>query len=234
MRTRKFAFALISLAAAASLVWAIYVIQLRQLELEQRVNIIAPAEFIPAGSMLTESMLRWQSIRKSAWHEDMITSMEEAVAMESLVPLGRDEPILRWKLDKFSIFPSREQATFRIPKNYVLSIASGIRAGDRVTVYISGETGQSRRLFPHRIRVASVKSASGAEVGALPSNSFKDFSDTDKERLYASRRADTEMIDHINLNLSEEEWLMIDRLCKDGAMKLVIAFSPPDAEGERA
>lgn len=218
--------------AAVSLVWAIYTLQLRQLEMEQKVNIIAPAEFIPAGTMLTESMLRWTTIGKNALREDMITSMEDAVAMESLVPLGRDEPILRWKLDKFSMFPSREQATFRIPKEYVLSIASGIRAGDRVSVYISEVTGQSRRLFPHRIRVASVKSASGTEVEALPSVYLKEFSETDQERLYASRRADSEMIDHINLNLTEEEWLTIDRLCKEGAVKLVIAFSPPDVEGE--
>jgi hypothetical protein len=43
--------------------------------------------------------------------------------------------------------------------------------------------------------------------------------------MYASRREDNAPIDHINLNLTEQEWLQLDFACKTKQAKLVIAFT---------
>jgi hypothetical protein len=43
--------------------------------------------------------------------------------------------------------------------------------------------------------------------------------------MYLSRLEANGAIDQINLNLTEEEWLQLDRLCSTKKTKLVIAFS---------
>ena len=204
---------------------------MKQMELRQTVGVLAPTSFVPAGTLITEEILDWRPIEKGAFREGMATKLEDVIAMENIVPLGRDEPILLWKLDKFHLLPSSGQATFQLPKEYVLSIASGIRAGDEVDLYVSEPGGGSAKLFPHGVRVASVKSASGIEVDAPAESNLAAGAKGDKESMYASRREDSGVIDRINLNLTEEEWLKIDRLCKEGAIKLVIAFTPSTIKG---
>ena len=157
--------------------------------------------------------------------------MEDVVRMEAMVPLGMDEPILSWKLDKYNLFPTVDQATFQIPKEYMLSISSGIRAGDQVSIFLSDQDGSSRKLFDYSITVASVKSASNVEVDDMNQTNLLSQVEGNKERMYASRRAANGMIDHINLNLTEEEWLNIDKLCKDGRNKLVIAYTIESIQG---
>lgn len=220
-----------SAIAAILIVWGIYQIQLRQIELQQSVSVLVPAAFIPAGTLLTEEMMERVPIMEGAYREGMATDLQEVLNMENMVPLGKEEPILLWKLDKFRLLPTSGQSTFQIPKDYVLSISSGIRAGDVVDLYISGGEGGSRKLFPGGLKVASVKSASGVEVDDEEGSNLLSSAKGDKERMYASRREDSGVIDHINLNLSEEQWLTIDRLCKDGASKLVIALTPASIQG---
>ena len=63
-----------------------------------------------------------------------------------MIPLGTQEPILKWKVNRYHLLPNEQQATFQIPKEYVLTVSNGIRAGDRVRMYVSGMDGSSRRL----------------------------------------------------------------------------------------
>ena len=156
--------------------------------------------------------------------EGMMYRMEDVVNKEALVPLGTDEPLLTWKLDRYYLLPTSKQATFQIPKEYILSISSGIRAGDAVAIYISSQDGQSRRLFEHGIKVASVKSAANVEIDDND-QSLRSYLEDDKGKMYTSRRFANGMIDHINLNLTEEEWLIMDRLCRGGLNRIVIAFT---------
>lgn len=223
MRFRQLLVGALSGAAALAIVWGIYVLQLSGLEEERKVRVPVPASFIPAGTLLTADMLEWVSFDAGGLHGETVLDADGIIGMENVVPLGRHEPVLAWKLDRHRLMPAQGQATFRIPREYVLSVSGNIRAGDAVRLYVSG-SGASRRLFAHDVKVASVRTSSGEEVG-LKAASLEAVAANDRERLYASRRS-AGAIDAIELNLREEEWLAIDRLCGDGGGKLVIALSP--------
>jgi hypothetical protein len=230
-RVKNLWISLTAACLALLLVYGLYEMQLKQVEQQQTVQALVPESFIPAGTIITKEMVKWKSILRGAVIEGMVFRMEDVVDMEALVPLGTNEPLLDWKLDRYHLLPTMEQATFQIPKTYMLSISSGIRAGDVVAVYISSQDGHSRRLFERGIKVASVKSASNIEVDDAGQSNLRSRIDDDKERMYASRRTANSMIDHINLNLTEEEWLIIDSLCKSGTHKIVIAFTSATMQG---
>jgi hypothetical protein len=216
---------------ALLLVYGIYELQVKQIDAGSSIQVVVPSTFIPAGSLITEEMVAWKSLSRGALQEGMITDLSQVIAKETVVPLGEHEPILLWKLDKFHLLPAQDQATFQLPKDYILSLSNGIRAGDQVVIYASGSGGRSYRLFDHTITVASVKSASNIEIDDPEHSNLLSRARGDKERMYASRREANGSIDHININLSEEEWLTIDRLCKEQNYKLVIALTAITIEG---
>ncbi|MBO7747846.1 flagellar biosynthesis protein FlgA [Paenibacillus sp. MWE-103] len=220
------------------LVYGVYMLQLRQVKFQETVNVVVPLRFVAAGERLAPDMLGQKQIAKASFTDDMAMSRDELAGMEVVVPLGANEPLLRWKVDKFRLLPSQSQSTFGIPRDYVLSVSNGIRAGDKVMVYVSGEAAGSERLFPEAVTVASVKTAGNVEIDDADNSSLLSMASGDKEAMYASRRDANGMIDYINLNLTEAEWLKLDSLCKGGQSKLVIAYSPesldvgsPPAEG---
>ncbi|MEF3306416.1 SAF domain-containing protein [Paenibacillus sp. GYB003] len=219
---------LISFSAAllaAFLVYGVYKLQLRQVELQQTVNVVVPKDFIPAGTMIEAGMLAMKPVLAGSLEEGMFTDSAQLVGLESVVPLGTNEPILSWKVDKYHLLPSAGQATFQIPKEYILSLPGGIRAGDKVKLYVSGNEGEAGRLFDEDITVASVKSSANVEVDNPKSPNLYSRVNGDTEKMYASRREANGAIDQINLNLSEEQWLAIDRACRTKKAKLVIAVS---------
>ncbi|MEX1031238.1 MAG: SAF domain-containing protein [Paenibacillaceae bacterium] len=224
-RVKNLWISLIAACLALLLVYGLYEMQLKQVEQQQTVQALVPVTFIPAGTIITEEMMKWKTILRGAVMEGMVYRVEDVVGMEALVPLGTNEPLLDWKLDRYHLLPTPEQATFQIPKSYMLSISSGIRAGDIVAVYVSSLDGNSRRLYEHGVKVASVKSAANIEIDDNAHSNLQSLIEDDKERMYASRRTANSMIDHINLNLTEEEWLIMDSLCKGGTYKVVIAFT---------
>lgn len=211
---------------AALLVYGVYVLQLKQIEWQETVRVVAPRDFIPSGTLMDAGMLEYRPVLKGAVQPEMILDLSEAVGAEPLVPLGKGEPILGWKLDKLRLMPARNQSTFQIPKEYILSVSSGIRAGDRVRVYVSSGEGESRRLLAGDIVVASVKSANNVEVDNPRSANWASALQDDRDKMYASRREANGAIDQINLNLTEEEWLLIDQACKGKKSRLVIALTP--------
>jgi hypothetical protein len=81
-------------------------------------------------------------------------------------------------------------------------------------------------LFDHEVIVASVKSTTNVEVDSPDVSSLKSKLDGDAEKMYASRFEANGSIEHINLNLSEAEWLEMDSICSTQKARLVIAFSP--------
>ncbi|CAM4477638.1 SAF domain-containing protein [Paenibacillus tarimensis] len=219
----------ISLTAAllsALLVYGLYQLQLRQIDLQETIQVAVPVQFIPAGERLAAGDVTVKSIAKSAYLPGMLTDTEAMIGMETAVPLGEEEPILEWKLDQYRLLPARDESTFQIPKPYILSISNGIRAGDRVRVYTTGEAADSARLFPQAVTVASVKTSANTEIDDMQNPNLLSMASGDREQMYASRRDANGTIDAINLNLTEEEWLVLDNLCKQGSVKLVIAFSP--------
>ncbi|MCQ6562606.1 SAF domain-containing protein [Paenibacillus mendelii] len=219
----------ISLAAAllsALLVYGVYVLQLRHVRFQETVEVVVPKRFIPAGEQLTSDMLEVKQISRAAYIPEMLLDPKEAIGMETVVPLGSEEPLLDWKVDRYRLLPDRQQSTFQVPRDYVLSVSNGIRAGDKVILYISGKSAASERLFVKPVTVASVKTSANIEIDDKENPNLLSLASGDKERMYASRRDANGMIDYINLNLTEEQWLRLDTLCKDGQRRLVIAFSP--------
>jgi hypothetical protein len=231
----------VSLAAAVLsglLVYGVYLLQLRQIKLQETLNVVVPRQFVPAGARLALAQLEIRAIPAGAVTADMITDPEEAAGMETAAPLGAGEPLLRWKLDRYRLLPGPGEATFQIPREYVKSVSSGIRAGDLALVYLSDESSASRRLFPKPIVVAGVKTAANLEIDNPKNPNLLSMASGNKENMYASRRDANGMIDSINLNLTEDQWLAIDAACKTGGAKLVIAFDAasfgPDSGKEAA
>ncbi|QHT62917.1 flagellar biosynthesis protein FlgA [Paenibacillus lycopersici] len=221
--------ALISVMAAllsGLLVYGIYMLQLRQVKFQETVDVVAPVRFVAAGERLTNELLGVKQIAKASYSDEMLLAADGLEGMEVVVPLGANEPLLRWKVDKFRLLPSKSQSTFGIPRDYVLSVSNGIRAGDKVMVYASGDTVASERLFDEAVTVASVKTAGNMEIDDAKNSSLMSMASGDKEAMYASRRDAIGMIDYINLNLTEAQWLQLDALCKGGKSKVVIAYSP--------
>ena len=207
------------------LVYGVYDLQLRQVKFQETVTVVVPKQFVQAGERLTSDMLGLKQISKASYVPDMLIDAKEADGMEAVVPLGSGEPLLKWKVDKFRLLPSRTQSTFQIPRDYVLSVSNGIRAGDKVMLYLSGEAVESTRLFEEAVMVASVKSSANVEIDDTDNPNLMSLASGDKEKMYASRRDANGMIDYINLNLSEAQWLKLDSLCKTGKTRIVIAFS---------
>lgn len=215
----------ISLAAAlvsVLLVYGVYAVLIRQVDMQRTVRVVVPKAFIPAGTAVTREMLDYRVLTEGGLREGMLREAGEAVGMVTLVPLGSGEPVLGWKLDRFHLQPGPGQATFSIPKEYVLSVPGGIRAGDRIAVYASGKAG-TVRLLPEDVTVASVKSSANLEVDDPKDPHLMAMARNDKEKMVASRRDANGTVEQMNLNLTEEEWRMIDEACRSKQNKLVIA-----------
>src|SRR5690606_22891097 len=106
--------------------------------------------------------------------------------------------------------PGRSQSTFQVPKEYIRSISSGIRAGDLVMLYASGAEDESTRVFDEPVVVASVKTSGNVEIDNMDRPHLLSLAEGNKEEMYAARRDANGSIDVINLNLTEAEWLTID------------------------
>ncbi|MFC4601917.1 flagellar biosynthesis protein FlgA [Cohnella hongkongensis] len=223
-RKKQVAISLTAAVLSGVLVYGVYLLQLRQIELQEMTSVVVPKQFIPTGTRLEEAHLTLMDMPLSALSPDMITDLSEAIGLETSMALGGREPLLRWKVDKYRLLPKSGQSTFQIPREYVKSISSGIRAGDEVVVYVSDEATESRRLFPESVSVAGVKTAANLEIDNPKNSNLLSMASGDKEGMYASRRDANGTIDAINLNLTEAQWLELDSACKNGMAKLVIAF----------
>lgn len=213
------------------LVYGVYVLLIRQVELQKTVNVVAPKDFIKAGTLITADMVEYKPIYAGDIDKQMVLHAEDIVGKEALVPLGSKEPVLEWKVDRFHLLPGAHQATFQIPKEYILSLPGGIRAGDQVLVYVSGKPGGGR-LLPDAITVASVKSSGNVEVDDPKQPNLLSKLNGDAEKMYAARREANGAIDQISLNLTEEQWLTIDETCRSKQAKLVIAFTSSSITGK--
>ncbi len=225
MRKRHLLISLTAALLSAALVYGLYQLQRNQLEQQKTIEVIVPKRFVAAGERIMAQDLAFKRVPYSAYSTDMLTEPNIAIGMEAVIPIGLGEPLLEWKLNYHRLQPRSSESTFQIPREYVRSISNGIRAGDKVVLYASGEEEQSRRIFEQSVIVASVKSSGNVEIDSLEQSHLMSLADGNKEKMYAARRDANAMIEYVNLNLTEEQWLMIDSLCKGGAVKLVIAYS---------
>ena len=225
-RRRNIGISLLAALMSGGVVYGLYQLQEVRLEQVERVAVVVPKQFVEAGKRLEQEDLTYRLLPREGLEEEMVLDTKLAVGLETVVPLGTNEPLLSWKLEKYRLLPTSEQLTFQIPREYIRSISNGIRAGDQVALYGSGEGESSTRLIDSFVTVASVKSSGNVEIDNVRDPNLLSLAEGDQARMYASRREANGMIDYINLNLTEDEWLQIDGYCKDGSRKLVIAFSP--------
>ncbi len=224
-RSRNLWMSLLAAICSGLLVYGVYLVQIKQVDLQQTVVVVVPKDFIRANVIIEASQLAYIPLPKGSINSEMITDMNEIVGKETVIPLGTNEPVLRWKINQFQLLPSKDQFTFQIPKDYILSISNGIRAGDYVRIYVSTDEGESYSLFREEMKVASVKTSANIEIDSPKLSSMTSQIDGDAAKMYTSRFEANGSIDQINLNLKEEEWLVIDKLCNTKKAKLVIAFS---------
>jgi hypothetical protein len=226
IKKRNVYISLTAAVLAGCMVYGMYKLQRIQLEQQDTVAVLVPKRFIAAGERLKEADLAFKLMPQSAYVSDMLVDKQQATGKETIMPLGIDEPILAWKVDSYLLQPRNTESTFQIPKEYIRSISNGIRAGDKVLLYASGEGTPSQRLFAEALRVASVKTSGNVEIDNVDNPNLLSLADGNREQMYASRREANGMIDYLNLNLTEEQWLAIDSMCKGGELKLVVAYSP--------
>ncbi|WP_287021249.1 SAF domain-containing protein [Cohnella sp.] len=129
-RKRQIAISLSAALLSGVVVYGVYLLQLRQIRLEETVQVVAPKQFVPAGSTLERGMLTEVSLPRSAVTKNMVTRAADVVGMQTHAPLGTLEPILDWKVDRYPLLPRPGEATFQIPREYVKSVSNGIRAGE--------------------------------------------------------------------------------------------------------
>jgi len=232
-KTRNIWIGLLAAFLSAFVVYGIYELQKMNVARQDTVAVVVPKRFISAGELLQTKDLEVRRLPSSAVDGDMLRELAEAQGKETVIPLGRGEPILKWKLDYYRLQPRRSESTFQIPKDYIRSISNGIRAGDKVLLYASGEGEPSGRLFEEAVVVASVKSSGNQEIDNVDNPHLLSLTEGNMEGMYASRRDANAMIDYLNLNLTEEQWLKLDTLCKSGSLKLVVAYSPESFESIR-
>lgn len=229
-RSRNIWLSLTAAVLSAALVYGLYELQRLQVERRVTVSVIVPKRFIPAGERIGAGDLERIRLPAEAYLGEMATELEAVTGKEAAVPMGRGEPVLAWKLNEYGLQPGKSESTFQLPKDYIRSISSGIRAGDLVMVYASGAEDESLRVFDAPVVVASVKTAGNVEIDNMERSHLLALADGNKEGMYAARRDANGTIDAINVNLTEDQWLTIDGLCKGGAVKLVIAYSPASFE----
>ncbi|MHA6480515.1 SAF domain-containing protein [Paenibacillus sp. strain BS8-2] len=229
-RSKNMWLSLAAAVLAAGLVYGLYELQRMQVEREVSVSVVVPNRFIAAGERIGAGDLERIRLPADAHLGEMAAEVDEVAGKEAVVPMGKGEPVLVWKLNEYGLQPGQSESTFQLPKEYIRSISSGIRAGDLVMVYASGAEGESSRVFDEPVVVASVKTAGNVEIDNLERSHLLALAEGNKDGMYASRRDANGSIDAINVNLTEAQWLSIDKLCKGGTVKLVIAYSPASFE----
>jgi Flp pilus assembly protein CpaB len=226
-RTRRLFVSLTAALVAAALVYAVYIVLLRQVEMQEKTHVIVPSRFIAPGTVITEEMLGVRPMLAASVDEQMVTAPEEVIGKQALIPLGAGEPILAWKLTSLMLLPRANESMFEIPKSYILAISAGIRPGERVRIYLSSETG-GRRLLAEDVYVATVKLSNAGRDDSDPAVQADSLAGHNHRQVIALFSG--QYVERIDLNLTEEQWLLIDSACREPENgRLVIALPGDDA-----
>jgi hypothetical protein len=185
---------------------------------------------LPVGHVIAASDVTRVVVFRDSVTDEVVRSKQALVGRMVAVAMGKHEPFVRWKVSRNAAIPRGEERTFQIPKSYLFSVANELRAGDEVYVYVSSKDG-SKQLFEAPVRVHAVKTAANQEVADLEQAPFSGAFQSNTQALSASRRNANGAIESVNLNLQPAQWLEIDRLCKDGAAHIALAYTATAVRG---
>lgn len=222
-RGRAYLIIFIACMISAILVATLYHFQRTYFMKQNETIVVAPAKLIPVGQVIREQDLKRISISKHQNRSEMFQQVSDVEGMTAAVTLGKNEPILAWKIGKDLALPHSGEATFQIPKSYIFSLSNEIRSGDYVNIYLSSPNGVSEKLFDESVVVHSVKTAANHEVIDVLDVPLTEAFKSNEMALRKSRKNANGLIEYINLNLSEQQWLNIDRFCKTGSSRIAIA-----------
>lgn len=225
-RRQRWYVLIVAFILSALLIYGMYMLQQNYIRAEQTVPVYVASKWLQAGHILSEQDVTQIWYPEAYVTSDMALQLEQLLNKELVIPIGQDEPILLWKLNSFHLLPRQDEATFQIPAFYIKSAANDLRAGDYVYVYISEASGSSKKLFEQPIKVAAVKTSTNAEVESVMGSELEAMLQSDEQALYQHRRRASGVIEYINLNLTEEQWLKVDEHCKALHAQLILAYTP--------
>lgn len=225
-RKQRWFLVVISFLVSILLVYGLYNLQVRHIQEKQSIAIYVANDWLQAGHIITQADIKQMQYPSNMVTKEMILQSEQLINRELVIPLGKEEPFTNWKINEFHLLPKQGEATFQIPSYYIKSLANDLRAGDYVFIYASGDHAPSNKLFDMPIKVASVKTSTNAEVESVYGNELDALLRSNQHELYQHRRKTNGVIEYINLNLTEEQWLTVDALCKDGQAQLIVAYTP--------
>lgn len=220
----------ISVVVAALLVAVLFRIVQASVLKQQKTWVLAPRHFLPVGHVISADDVTRVVVFRDSVTDRVVRSKQALVGRMVAVSMGKHEPILRWKVVRNAALPRGDERTFQIPKSYLFSVANELRAGDSVYVFVSAHEG-SKQLFAKPVRVHAVKTAANQEVTDAGQSPFTDAFRGNAEALAVSRKNANGAIEAVNLNLRPEQWLEIDRLCKDGESRIALAYAATAVKG---
>jgi hypothetical protein len=155
---------------------------------EQRVAYVTtwqPTRWIASGEVIDGAMVREVRLPGQAVVKDGLRRIEQIVGKSTLIPMSADEQFVAWKLSSKRVVPTGEERFVSFPTNEVTNVATMLRKGDTVDVYVEfGKAvvigGQLRGAVKviEALPVASVRTAEGIEVIARTDDVWLPFSHT--------------------------------------------------------
>lgn len=91
-RRRSVAISLSAAVISGLLVYGVYLLQLKHIQLEETTKVVVPKQFIGTGTKLETDHLTLLALPRSAVSAEMMTDLSEAVGMETSMPLGGMNP----------------------------------------------------------------------------------------------------------------------------------------------
>lgn len=229
-RRRTWIALAISVSVAVLVVTVLFRVVQASVLKQQRVWVLAPRHFLPVGHVIAAKDVARIVVFRDSVTDEVVRSKQVLVGRMVAVAMGKHEPFVRWKVSRNAAIPRGDERTFQIPKSYLFSVANELRAGDEVYVYVSARDG-SKQLFERPVRVHAVKTAANQEVTDLAESPFTTAFRSNEQALAASRQNANGAIESVNLNLKPEQWLQIDRLCKDGVAHIALAYTATAVRG---
>ena len=172
-RTRRYALMATAAAVVAAALFLTYLIRAniaRQKELDEAIaavgeqaKVVVINRPLPAGTALSHDMLEIRSYLTTSLPENVVTSLEDAVNQQALVPLHAGEPLIADKIGaasrtKPSGYVPQGRVAFALPIDPQTAVGGVITTGDRIDIIgrVGDEEETATELLFENINVLGV------------------------------------------------------------------------------
>lgn len=152
---------LVLLATGAILIavstWG-YLIFIKEAEVKTNtMESIKPVRLLTSGEIIDKSMLRVVTINNLQHASGAITDIDAIVGKRVVVPIGKEEEILKWKLSEDKVVPEEGERYFSFNTDLITNVNNMVRRGDRVDVWVEFDVPKSIETLNGVVVVAAVK-----------------------------------------------------------------------------